>query len=160
MVHAFVFAPPGSGKSTFVARQPKTADWIEDGDDVIAATIGWPDGEWWHDDILSVSFSNRAAFALVEYMHAARKAGDDLVIVLAGFPYYDDLILKSRADIYHWVPEYSVNFARLKKRERQNPDRPKITMHELANARRKIRNYGRRLDRIEEIYALKKEWFV
>jgi len=160
MVHAFVFAPPGSGKSTFVARQPKSADWIEDGDDVIAATIGWPKGTWWQDEILSLTFSNRAANALVRYMRDAQDAGDDLVIVLAGFPHYDEVILDSGFDIYHWYPEYSVNFARLKRRERMNPDRPKITMHELANARRKIRDYGRRLDRIEEIYALKKEWFV
>jgi len=160
MVHAFVFAPPGSGKSTFVQRQPYSADWIEDGDDIIAATIGWPDGEWWHDNDASLMFSRKAANTLVEYMQQSHDLGDDLVIVLAGFPHHDDIILNAGFDVYNWVGNYTENFSRLKKRERLNPDRPKITMHELANARRKIRDYGQKLGELEEILSLNKEWFA
>jgi shikimate kinase len=38
-----LFAPAGSGKTTFA----KERSGFVDGDDIIAAQVGWPSGKWW-----------------------------------------------------------------------------------------------------------------
>jgi len=160
MVHAFVYAPPGAGKTTLINRLPLSEDHIQDADDIIAVTVGWPDGQWWRDEAASDMFSRKANKALLEYMRQYEDDGDDLIILLAGFPSNDNIITTSEFDIYHVDLNYSVNLSQLRKRERLDPDRPKISMHELANARRKIRTYGKKLNDLNEVLALNKEWFV
>lgn len=160
MVHAFVYAAPGAGKSTLVKRLPISEDHIQDSDDIIEVTVGWPEGQWWLDEAARDMFSLKANKALLEYMRQYKDDGDDLIILLAGFPSHDNIITTSEFDIYHTELNYSDNLNRLKKRERLDPDRPKISMHDLANARRKIRNYGTKLGDLNEVLALNKEWFV
>ena len=150
---AFVFAPPGTGKSTFVQNQPYSRDWIEDADDIIAATIGWPRGCWWEDGEKSYVFSSYAVKALLEYMKDAEFENRDLVILLSGFPFHDEYIIESGYDIYNVVLPYTENVIRLKAREEFDKARPTVKLPDLAVVRERIRNYGKNVDSIEQIVA-------
>ena len=152
-MQAFVFAPSGTGKSTIVDRLGYEYNWIEDSDDVIAATIGWPMGEWWNDRDVAKTFSLKAVNELLEYMHVAEHEQRDLVLLLAGFPAHVDLILESGYPIYHVILPYTENVNRLKKRERANPSRPKVSLHDLAKTRRKVREYGEGFKSLEDMVA-------
>lgn len=153
-MQAFVFAPPGTGKSTLVDRLDYTYNWIEDSDDVIAATIGWPMGDWWNDRDVSRTFSLKAVNALLEYMHVAEHEQRDLVLLLAGFPAYVDKLLESGFPIYHVVLPYSENVTRLKTREREHPNRPKVSLHALAKARQEVREFGEGFESLDDAVGM------
>lgn len=152
---AFVFAPPGTGKSTYVNELPVNwhNQWVEDADDIIAATIGWPRGCWWEDDKKSFSFCSHAVKALLEYMKDAEYENRDLVILLSGFPFFDEYIIESGYDIYNVVLPYTENVVRLKAREKLDQTRPKVKLSDLAVVRERIRSYGKRADSIEQLVA-------